>query len=521
MTNLKRFFQWLLYVPAVVGVILIQINCSGEPSAPEATASKAPVAAPEPAPAPRKPNLIFVLADDLGYGDVSSFGQMHFETPHIDAMAKNGLRFSDFYAGSAVCAPSRSVLMTGQHQGRTRIRANLMNVVVDGEAGFISPSLIAEDITVAEVLKTVGYRTGIVGKWGLGEIDNEGHPNEQGFDYFYGYLNHIHAHNHFPEFLWRNREKVSLPNVVQDVGCTYCYKFGFEGNVSTKREVYADDLIRDESLAFIERNKDQPFFLFVSLISPHANNEAERVEWAHGLEVPSYGEFIDKSWPNPQKGLAAMIRHIDNTVGSIMSKLETLNIADNTIVIFSSDNGPHAEGGNNPDFFNSNGPLRGIKRDLYEGGIRVPTLAWGPGLVPAGENTDHAAYFGDVMATFAELAGAEIPDNTDSLSFAPVLLGNNEAQKASDFLYWEFYSHGSAQAVRMGKWKGVRTPMRTGTIELYDLESDPYESNDLALQHPELIAKMQAVMETNHQPSPEWLPQFEGKSPDRLRQEKK
>ncbi len=468
-----------------------------------------------------RPNIIFVLADDLGYGDLSCFGQQNFTTPHLDQMADDGMRFTDFYAGAAVCAPSRSVLLTGLHQGNTPIRANLMQVTrPDGSTARQGRSLLPEEITLGEVLKEAGYQTGVIGKWGLGEIDDTGHPNDQGFDFFYGYLNHIHAHNHFPDFLWRNRTRESLPNVVQDVDCSYCYRFGFEGGVSTERIVYANDLLRDESLAFIERNQDTPFFLYLPLISPHANNEADQVDWAHGMEVPSYGEYASKDWPDTAKGYAAMVQHIDNTLGAIRAKLESLGLDRNTLVLFSSDNGPHAEAGNDPDFHNSNGPLRGIKRDLYEGGIRMPTIAWGLEQIPAGTTSRHVAYFGDLMATFAELARGAIPDNNDSLSFVPALTGNDDAQEAHEFLYWEFYTNGSSQAVRIGKWKAIRIPMLNGPIELYDLENDIGETQDIAALHPDIVARADALMQANHNPHPHWVADLDGRSPDRVRKAK-
>ncbi|MCG8525066.1 MAG: arylsulfatase [Opitutales bacterium] len=469
-----------------------------------------------------QPNIIFILADDIGYNDLSMFGQTAFETPELDRMANEGIRFTDFYAGSAVCAPSRSVLLTGLHQGNTSIRANTMNIInEDGTPGATPKSFDPEDVTIGEVLKTVGYQTGIIGKWGLGELNDTGHPNKQGFDYFFGFLNHVHAHNHFTDHLYRNYERVDIPeNEVIEVDCSYCHKFNFTGVVSTVREVYVDDLIRDESLAFIERNKKKPFFLYVSLISPHANNEAEQVDWAHGLEVPDYGPFENKDWPDTAKGYAEMMRRVDETAGAIRIKVEELGIADNTIIMFSGDNGPHQEGGNNPDFFDSNGALRGIKRDLYEGGIRMPTLAWGPGIVPQGVVSDHIAYFGDLMTTYAELAGAEAPENLDSLSFAPTLTGDFKKQEEPDYIYWEFYGHGSSQAVRMDQWKAVRIPLESGPIELYDLSKDLSEENDVAADHPELVAKIDKIMAANHHPSPSWIPDLGRKSPDRLRLER-
>ncbi|AWB66303.1 N-acetylgalactosamine-6-sulfatase [Saccharobesus litoralis] len=513
------------YMTAALAALSIQLTgCGSESTSQPAAKAPAPVAKPTTlAQAEAKqPNIIFILADDIGYADLSTNGQKHFSTPKLDTMAEQGLKFTNFYAGSAVCAPSRSVLMTGMHNGRTPVRANYMTIPQeDGSNVYQGRSFKNDEVLVSEVLKDAGYTTGVVGKWGLGEAHDEGHPNKQGFDYFYGYLNHVHAHNHYTHFLWRNNQRIDLKNKTQKVECNYCSKFGFDGDVTPmeQRFEYVDSLLRDEAVDFIERSakKDQPFFLYYSLISPHANNEAEQVDWAHGMEVPDYGEFDGKDWPETAKGYAAMMRHIDNSVGNIMDKLKALGIDDNTIVIFSGDNGPHAEGGNNPDFFDSNGELRGIKRDLYEGGIRMPTLAWGPGIVPAGKESDHIGYFGDVMATFAELAGTKAPDNLDSLSFAPELTGQFDKQAEHDYLYWEFHLHGSSQAVRQGNWKAIRLPLMTGPIELYDLSKDPSETTNVAAQNPELVAKFAKIMAENHEPHAYWPISKSDQSPDRQR----
>ncbi|EWH09810.1 N-acetylgalactosamine 6-sulfate sulfatase (GALNS) [Catenovulum agarivorans DS-2] len=470
-----------------------------------------------------KPNIVLILADDIGFSDIGINGQKNFTTPNLDKMAEQGINFSQFYAGSAVCAPSRSVLLTGQHSGRTPIKANYMAIPQqDGSMLYQGGTFTPEQKIVSEVLKDAGYTTGIVGKWGLGEAEDTGHPNRKGFDYFFGYLNHVHAHNHFTDFLWRNYQQVPLKNKVEKVDCSYCDKFAFDGFVTPleARYEYVDSLLRDEAVAFIDRNanQDKPFFLYYSLISPHANNEADQVDYAHGLEIPSYGEFADKNWPESAKGYAAMMRHIDHAVGQVMAKLKEQGIADNTIVIFTGDNGPHQEAGNNPDFHDSNGELRGIKRDLYEGGIRMPTIAWGPGLVPQGKVSDHIGYGGDFMATFAELAQTSIPNNTrlDSLSFANELTGKTQTAE-HEHIYWEFHLHGSSQAVRKGKWKAIRLPLMTGPIELYDLENDPSESINLAAKHPELVAEFAKIMAENHLPHPHWPISKSDQSPDRQR----
>jgi uncharacterized sulfatase len=448
---------------------------------------------PEPTPSPdRSPNIILILADDLGYGDLGSYGQAQIQTPELDRLAAEGVRFTDFYAGSTVCAPSRSVLMTGLHAGHTPVRGN---------AGPDVQTLAPDDLTVAEVLQAQGYATGLFGKWGLGDEGNTGRPNDQGFDEFFGYLNQVHAHNYYPEFLWRNEDRVELANEVELAPEAY---MSFHGGVARKREQYSHDLIMEEALDFIERKREVPFFVFLALTIPHANNEADRVDWAHGQEVPDYGRYADRDWPEEQKGTAAMISRMDESIGRLRERLEELGIDRETVVFFSSDNGPHAEGGNDPAFFDSNGPLRGIKRDLYEGGIRVPLIAWGPGTVPSGITSNHIGYFGDFMATAAELAGADLPAGLDSVSLVPVLTNRPEAQPQHDFLYWEFYERGSAQAARADHWKAVRRPAFSGEIELYDLAQDVGEANDLAKQHPDIVTGMEAIMTQAHVPDPRW-----------------
>lgn len=428
----------------------------------------------------RPPNIIFILADDLGYGDLGCYGQKTIRTPRLDRMAAEGMRFTDFHAGSTVCAPSRCVLLTGLHTGHAYIRGN-------GKT-----NLRPEDVTVAEVLKTAGYTTAVVGKYGLGHDDSPGIPNRQGFDYFFGYLDHTHAHNSYPSFLIRNQERVPLKNVVPDEG-------NVGQGVATTRNEFAPDLMTREALAFVDRNKDRPFFLYLAYTIPHANNEAGN----KGMEVPDYGEYADRDWPEPQKGHAALITRMDRDIGTLFDRLREHGLDERTIVFFSSDNGPHREGGNNPDFQDSNGPLRGIKRDLYEGGIRVPLLVRWPGKVPAGTTSNYIGYFADVLPTLSELASATPPTGLDGLSFVPSLLGKPDQQKRHDFLYWEFYEQGSAQAVRQGNWKGICKPFG-GPIELYDLSKDLGEQTNVAEAHPDVVAKLRATMIAAHVPSPLW-----------------
>ena len=427
------------------------------------------------------PNIIFIMADDLGYGDLGSYGQEQIQTPHLDQFASEGVRFTDFYAGATVCAPSRSVLMTGLHTGHTYIRGNSKD------------NLRPEDVTVAEVLKDAGYATGLVGKWGLGHEGSDGLPTRQGFDYFFGYLDQHHAHNYYPSFLVRNEERVNLKNVVPEEG-------DFGQGVAVEKIEYSHGLIAEEALRFVEKHAKQRFFLYLALTLPHANNEAGD----EGMEVPDLGIYADKDWPEAQKGTAAMISLLDSDVGRLMTLLKEQGIDENTIVFFTSDNGPHAEGGNDPDFFDSNGQLRGIKRDLYEGGIRVPMLVRWPAKTPAGTVSNHVGYFGDFMATAAEIATAQVPANLDSISFLPAILGETDWQQEHDYLYWEFYERGSAQAVRMGNWKAVRKPMFGGQIELYNLESDSGEEIDVSEGFPEIVSRAREIMEEAHTPSPLW-----------------
>ena len=421
---------------------------------------------------PRRPNIVFILADDLGYGDVGCYGQKVVRTPHIDRMAAEGLRFTQCYAGSTVCAPSRCCLMTGLHTGHCRVRGNARAPLEPG------------DRTVAEVLKATGYATGLCGKWGLGEADSTGHPNKKGFDFFFGYLNQHHAHNYYPDFLWQNAEKVTLPNVVAN-------------NVASKKVVYSPDLITKEALGFIESNRDRPFFLYFAPTLPHANNEAKK----EGMEIPSDAPYTAEKWPQPQKNHAAMITRLDTDVGRLLDKLKELKLDENTIVFFSSDNGPHREGGGDPTFFHSSGPLRGIKRSLTEGGIRVPMLVRWPGHVKPG-TSDLVWAFWDFLPTAAELAGAKSPAGLDGQSAAPVLLGTGTV-KPHEFLYWEFHESGSKQAVRTGDWKAIRNKLGE-RLELYDLSKDLGEKDDVAAEHPDVVAKVEAYLKAARTESKEW-----------------
>lgn len=431
----------------------------------------------------RKPNIIYIMADDLGYGDLGCYGQERIKTPNIDRLAAEGMRFTDHYAGSTVCAPSRCCLMTGLHTGHARIRAN----------GGIP--LEDSDVTVAELMKRAGYATGIVGKWGCGEAGSSGVPNRQGFDYWFGYLNQVHAHNYYPEFLWRNDEKVILNNEVVHK------RQGSLGGVATKRVQYSHDLMAQEALKFVERHRDEPFFLYLPFTIPHANNEAGQ----KGMEVPDLGIYKDKDWPEPEKGKAAMITRLDGDVGRLMARLDELGIAADTVVMFTSDNGPHKEGGADPRFFNSSGPLRGYKRALYEGGIRVPLIVRWKGRIKAGSESGHVSAFWDLLPTCCELADVKAPDRIDGISYAPTLLG--EKQKQHEYLYWEFFEQGIKQAVRMGKWKAVKLDIRKNPdapLELYDLSKDIGEQNNVAADHPDTVAAITKTMRQARTQSQHW-----------------
>lgn len=440
-----------------------------------------------------RPNIIYILADDAGYGDFSCYGQKAFKTPNIDRMAEDGMKFYQHYSGSAVCAPSRSTLMTGLHTGHTPIRGN--KELVDQEGQSPMP---AEYITLAEVLKTAGYTTGAFGKWGLGYIGSEGDAVNQGFDAFYGYNCQRMAHRYYPPYLWDNQEKDYL-----------------EGNDWTNTVTYAPDVVQDKTLQFIEDNKDQPFFAYVPLIQPHAEliapddsimakfdgvyDEPEFIKESQ-VYASDYGpDIVPKKYcyqKKPKATFVAMMYRIDVYVGQILDKLDELGIADNTIVMFASDNGPHAAGGANPEFFNSAGGLRGIKRDLYEGGIRTAFIVKWPGKVKPGSESNHISAFWDVLPTCADAAGADLEHDIDGISFLPTLTGKG-TQKEHEYLYWEFAHKGGKQAVRLGNWKAVvynlNKPEKS-KLELYDLSVDEAEANDVANEHPEIIAKMKDIL---------------------------
>ena len=424
----------------------------------------------------RRPNIVFILADDLGYGDLGCYGQTRLKSPNLDRLAAEGVRFTQHYAGSTVCAPSRFTLMTGLHIG---------HATTPGQGQCLEP----QRVTVAECLKAAGYATACIGKWGLGEEGTSGVPLKQGFDRFFGYLNQVHAHNYYPAWIWRDDEKVQLRNEV--VRATKGYAKG-KGGASTKRLDYSHDMMTDEALGFIDRHREHPFFLYLPYTIPHANNE-HHVVGRHGMEVPDYGPFAGESWPEVEKGFAAMVHRMDRDIGRIIGRLKEYGVAGDTLVLFSSDNGPHKEGGHDPAFFGSNGPLRGIKRDLYEGGIRVPALAWWPGRIAPGRTSDHVSAFYDFLPTACEAAGVDPPDGIDGISFLPELLG--KPQRVHEYLYWEFPSQGGKRAVRAGKWKAVwlnTDKQADAQPELYDLVADIGETTNVADAHPDIVQRLTA-----------------------------
>lgn len=443
--------------------------------------------------AQKRPNIVFILADDLGYGDLGVYGQQYIHTPHLDRLAAEGMRFTQFYAGTTVCAPSRSSLLTGQHTGHTYIRGN-KEIQPEGQEP------LADSVqTFAQLLQQAGYVTGAFGKWGLGMIGTSGDPNRKGFDEFFGYNCQRQSHRYYPTHLWHNNEKIML-----------------DGNDLSQQVHYAPSLIQQKTLAFIENHKDSSFFLFIPTVLPHAELQGPEDEYykqyehtfnetphrgndyGPGATVAGYAS-VDK----PRATFAAMVSRMDAYVGQVLDKLDELGLTDNTLVIFSSDNGPHQEGGADPSFFNSAGGLRGVKRDLYEGGIRTPLIIRWPSQVAAGSVSEHIGAFWDIMPTFVELTGAPRPHYTDGISLLPTLLGQGDQQQHG-YLYWEFHEGGGRQAVRMGNWKGVRLNVKeapNGPIALYDLQADPAETTDVAAARPEIAKQLAERMEEAHHES--------------------
>ena len=440
--------------------------------------------------APR-PNILLIQADDLGYGDLTAYGQARFETPSLTRLAREGIRFSQYYSGSTVCAPSRAALMTGMHTGHGWVRGN-------GGAARGDVPLRAEDVTIADVLRKAGYRTAIIGKWGLGGPGGTGDPNAKGFDLAFGFLDQRHAHRQFTDYLWRN---------------------GRKQETDLERD-YVNDQFTKESIAFIERDDKRPFFIYLNYTVPHAELRppADALEAFRGKypEKPFVNASADakpagatpqgpslgyRSQPMPHAAFAAAIDRMDRDVGRLLDVLRARGVERNTLVLFTSDNGPHQEGGADPGFFNSSGGLRGIKRDLYEGGIRVPMIARWTGTIPEGKVSAHVWAHWDVPPTLAELAGATSPAGIDGLSVTRALRG--EAQRSHEFLYWEFHERGFQQAVRMGQWKAVRLK-KDAPLELYDLASDVAEQHDVASARPDIVQKIEAYLKKARTDSETW-----------------
>jgi arylsulfatase A len=433
-----------------------------------------------------RPNIIFILADDMGYGEIEPFGQRLIKTPNLTRMANEGMRLTNHYAGTAVCAPSRCALMTGLHTGHAEVRGNQQYKTRNGQ----SP-LSDQAVTVAELLKTSGYATGLIGKWGLGDTGTSGDPNKQGFDFFYGYTDQVLAHNHFPEFLIRNGKKEYLRNEVEYLDSSTW------GSITKSRKDFADELFVKEAIKFITENQQRNFFLYLPFIIPHCNDEGLK---DFQYEAPSQREYVSQPWSKDEKDYAASISYLDEYVGKILDQLKKLGLDSNTLVIFTSDNGPRV----NQMRFNSSGYLRGFKRDLYEGGIRVPFIAWWPGHIKNTTVSDHVSTFWDFLPTACTLAGVERPFTTDGISYLPTLLATGN-QKQHDYLYFEFHEGDGAQAVRKGQWKAVVSGVKRenpSALELYNLENDPSEKNNVADQFPEISAEMSSIIKKAHVPSP-------------------
>jgi arylsulfatase A-like enzyme len=458
-------------------------------------AAVAPARAETVAPA-RRPNLILILADDLGYGDLGCFGQSRFKTPHLDSLARDGMRFTRMYAGSTVCAPSRSVLMTGLHTGHTPVRGNA------GKGNRDAQCLRPGDATLASVLSQSGYATALVGKWGLGREGGPGLPTRHGFDTFVGYLDQHHAHNPHPPFWVRGEKRENLRN--RPAANVPAEMWADGAGWSTNRVDYTPDLLADEALRWVEKQSEHPFFLFWSLITPHANNEATRGA-GNGQEVPDLGAYRERDWPEPDRGFAATVARLDADVGRMLALLDRKGIAGDTLVLFTSDNGPHQEGGNRPEFFDSNGPLNGLKRSLTDGGIRVPALARWPGRIPAGRDCGTPVWFADLLPTFADLARAPPPaPPLDGTSLRPLFLGA-EAPSAPRTFYWEFHEGGFSQAVLLdGRWKAIRLKRLDAPIAVHDLETDVGESIDLAATRPDLVARARDAFTALRADSTDW-----------------
>ncbi|GIM61549.1 arylsulfatase [Capnocytophaga canis] len=446
----------------------------------------------------KKPNIIFILADDLGYGDTEPYGQQIIKTPHLNKLAEEGMKFTQFYAGASVCAPSRASIITGETTGVTHIRGNKeVSEPIDGQAPIPENSR-----SIGKILKSAGYNTAIFGKWGLGTVASTGNPLLHGFDTFFGYNSQLRAHRRFPPFLWQDNERYYLTE---------------NGNYE-HQIVYSEDVIHEKALDYLEKqSSEKPFFAMLAYTLPHAElvvpQDSILESYSHLPEKPYKGIDYNgektiiggyMSQPKAHATHAAMVSRLDKYLGDVRKLLKRKNLDDNTIIIFASDNGAHFEGGADPDFFKSSGILRGLKRDLYEGGIRTPFIVYWKGKVKQQTTSNFVGAFWDLMPTFADIAGVPYTKTGSEVSILPTLLGKDKKQKQHKYLYWEFHELGGRQAVRYGKWKGVRLNVnkdKNGSIELYDLEKDPSEKNNIAKNHPRIVKKIAKMMEQAHQRS--------------------
>ncbi|MEJ7778974.1 MAG: arylsulfatase [Daejeonella sp.] len=453
--------------------------------------------------AQEKPNIIYILCDDMGYGDLSSYGQKNFSTPNIDKLAESGIKFTQHYAGSPVCAPSRATLMTGRDPGHSRVRGNYET----GPSGFgAGLELKNEDVTLAEVAKMAGYQTALIGKWGMGMPSTSGAPEKQGFDFMYGFLNQAHAHYQFPDYLYRNGKKEYI-----------------KVNRDEKKGAYSNDIFTREALSYLKmQKKDQPFFLYLAYVTPHAElivpednlfnsfkGKFKEAPFASGKQGSngknSFGAYASQNYP--AAAYASMVVRIDQDVAKLKKQLILLGLDENTIIMFSSDNGSHKEGGANPAVHNSNGGLRGAKRDVYEGGIRVPFIVNWPAKIKGGQTSGHISAFWDIMPTLAEITGIDLKEKgipTEGISLMPIFNGTPDQQKKHPYLYWEFHENKTSdQAIRVDDWKAIRHDP-AGKTQLYNLKNDVTENNDVAAQHPLIVAKMEEMMNSARIPHDLW-----------------
>ena len=433
-----------------------------------------------------KPNIIFIFADDLGYGDIGCYGQQKIETPNIDKLAQKGMKFTQFYSGSTVCAPSRSSFLTGLHTGHTGIRGNT-SYPPEGQTPI--PDSV---ITFANILQQNGYATAAFGKWGLGYITTSGDPNKKGFDLFYGYNCQSLAHNYYPDHLWNNHDRIDF---------------------AAKDSSYSADIIHQQAIQYIKNSGEKPFFIYLPYTIPHGEVIVPH-DSTYYYYIKKFKEqpvTVKKMYDGrplgeyPHASFAAMIARLDRYVGDIVKLVEEKGIANNTLIIFTSDNGPHKEGGGDPDYFDSNGIYKGIKRDLYEGGIRVPFIAYLPGKIRSSV-VDKPAALWDMYPTFLQMAGVSVKKNIDGISLVPTFFQTGK-QKQHEYFYWEFHENDGRQAIRWGKWKAIKlavTKISDPAIELYDLDKDPQELNNIAAQNPDIVKKMVELFSKEHRYNPDW-----------------